>query len=309
MTNIALPVTGYLHETYARSLSEFGKPLSLPESEGWILARQIPGSPQLDGMGCYPIFSCRNWSGLARDIENLKDCLVSLALVADPFGDVDVELLRECFPASCIPFKQHFVIDLSRDPKSFVHSHHLRNAKKARHSLEVGTIEQPTEFLHDWVELYAGLVQRHQITGISAFSKNSFALQFEVPGLVVFRASQDNVTEGMLLWYVQGDVAYYHLGAYSERGYDLKASFALFHHALEYFSQLGLRWLNLGGAPGSATGTPSGLARFKEGWSSDVRIAYFCGRIIDPVKYKELKNARLTGETQYFPAYRAGEFV
>lgn len=309
MTNIALPVTGYLHETYARSLSEFGKPLSLPESEGWILARQIAGSTQLDGMGCYPIFSCCNWLGLARDIENLKDDLVSLALVADPFGDFDVASLRECFPATFIPFKQHFATDLSRDRNSFVHPHHLRNAKKARRALQVETINQPPDFLNDWVDLYAGLVKRHQITGISVFSRESFSLQFQVPGLVVFRASQDNVTEGMLLWYVQGDVAYYHLGAYSERGYDLKASFALFDHALEHFSGLGLRWLNLGGAPGSSTGAPSGLARFKEGWSSDVRIAYFCGRIIDPVKYEELKNARITGETQYFPAYRAGEFA
>ena len=52
-------VSGYLHPTYARSLSEFGAPRHLPHSGAWILERRIPGSPYSDAMGCYPILACR----------------------------------------------------------------------------------------------------------------------------------------------------------------------------------------------------------------------------------------------------------
>jgi len=129
-----------------------------------------------------------------------------------------------------------------------------------------------------------------------------------VPGLVVFRAVADAGTEGMLLWYQQGDLAYYHLGAYSARGYDLRASFALFSRAIEYFATQGLRWLNLGGAAGAGEGKSSGLSRFKEGWSTGVRTAYFCARIMDQQKYQELVEAKGVEATEYFPAYRLGEF-
>ena len=36
--------TSYLSEDYARSLSEFGTPLELPHSQGWVLTRQIEGT-------------------------------------------------------------------------------------------------------------------------------------------------------------------------------------------------------------------------------------------------------------------------
>jgi hypothetical protein len=83
-------ITGYLHPGYAASLAEFGTPRLLPRSEGWILERQIPGSPYSDGMGCYPLFACQDWSQLHADLESIGSELVSLALVTDPFGKYDV---------------------------------------------------------------------------------------------------------------------------------------------------------------------------------------------------------------------------
>lgn len=259
-------------------------------------------------MGCYPIFTCQDWSQLHDDLDNLADALVSVSLVASPFGNYDLEYLKNCFPDQVVPFKEHFVVDLNLPRDSFVHPHHRRNARKALQQLQAETCARPADFLTDWVVLYATLVERHKITGIAAFSEASFRKQLTVPGITAFRAIQDGSTTGMLLWYVQDDVAYYHLGAYSPRGYELRASFALFSHAIDYFAQRGLRWLNLGAGVGADSGRESGLSRFKEGWATGVRTAYLCGRIFDREKYNKLVKAKHIPPTSYFPAYRVGEF-
>src|SRR5215210_8009130 len=124
-------MSGYLHQAYAESLGEFGTPLELNHSDGWLLARQIPQTDSSDAMGCYPLFACENWSQLKTDLQQLEDDLISVCLVTDPFGDFDINYLQECFPDVVNPFKQHFVIDLERPIESFVHPHHLRNARKA----------------------------------------------------------------------------------------------------------------------------------------------------------------------------------
>jgi hypothetical protein len=300
--------TGYLHPLYCQSLSEFGRPRLLRESGAWILERRIPNSRLLDAMGCYPLFACSDWSRLSIDLEEIGNSLVSLSLVTDPFGEYDPAGLRHCFPDLVVPFKEHFVVDLSRAPETFVHSHHQRNARKALREIRVEECDNPQDVLEEWTTLYATLVERHTITGIAAFSKESFARQLRVPGMVVLRAMHNNTTVGMLLWYGQGNRAYYHLGAYSTRGYDLGASFALFDYAITYFAQRGFAWLNLGSGAGVGTSVEQGLSRFKQGWSTGVRTAYFCGRILDPEKYQEILETRGLPPTRYFPAYRAGEF-
>jgi hypothetical protein len=57
-------MSGYLHPDYTLSLAEFGSPQELSQSKGWILRRQITGFPYQDAMGCYPLFTCENWSRL-----------------------------------------------------------------------------------------------------------------------------------------------------------------------------------------------------------------------------------------------------
>jgi lipid II:glycine glycyltransferase (peptidoglycan interpeptide bridge formation enzyme) len=122
------------------------------------------------------------------------------------------------------------------------------------------------------------------------------------------RAVQDGVTVGVTLWYLAGDVAYYHLGAYSARGYELAASFALFDRGLERFAAEGMAWASLGGGAGLDGTLEDGLTRFKRGWATATRTAYLCGRILQRRIYDELSAARSPG-TPYFPAYRAGEFA
>src|SRR5208282_2311212 len=111
-TSAALMTTGYLHQDYARSLSEFGEPLALPGSGGWLLKRAVDGSAA-DAMGIYPLFACSNWKALRSDLDQLTNSLVSVLVVTDPFGDYDETLLGECFGALMTPFKAHYVIDLS----------------------------------------------------------------------------------------------------------------------------------------------------------------------------------------------------
>lgn len=193
---------------------------------------------------------------------------------------------------------------------SWVSVHHRRYALKAMKTVTVERCENPSPGLVDeWMPLYQHLVERHRIRGIAAFSRNSFAQQMRVPGMVAFQARVQGEIAGMLLWFVQGDRAYYHLGAYDLRGYQHHASFALFWIALEYFSTIGMRWINLGANPGMSSNQQDGLARFKQGWSTGTRTAYFCGRIFNPAQYKEMAASKKSSESDYFPAYRAGEFL
>lgn len=298
---------GYLHSAYAAALSEFGEPHLLPHCRGWVLKRSILNTTLHDAMGCYPLFACEDWSQLKTDLQEVSEELVSVSLVTDPFGDFDEVYLRECFPDLVKPFKEHFVVDLSQPLESFVHQHHLRNARNALRNVEVERCAKPLDFLNDWTRLYDTLIERHNITGITAFSRESFAQQLAVPGIVAFRAVEHDNTVGMLLWYEQNERAYYHLGAYSQRGYETGASFALFDHALRYFCSQETKLLNLGAAAGSY-GADSGLTRFKQGWSNGIRTAYLCGRILARGEYEQLVAATHTGSSDYFPAYRLGEF-
>lgn len=300
-------MTGYTHPDYAGSLAEFGTPRKLPRCGGWILERRIPGSSCSDATGCYPLFVCKDWSKLDADLKALEDELVSLSLVTDPFGNYDRNYLDQCFADVVIPFKEHFVVDLKQPIKKYVCKHHRRYARKALRRLHVEQAERPIDHIEDWSKLYEGLISKHDIKGISAFSRAAFNQQLKIPGLVMFRAAHEGSTVGILLWYVQEDVGYYHLGASNFLGYEMHASFALFWHALEYFKAKGLRWLDLGGGAGIQNDATDGLSEFKRGWSTGFRTAYFCGHIFNRDKYSEIMKRKGIASTKYFPGYRKGE--
>lgn len=299
--------TGYAHPLYAASLAEWGTPLALSGSGGHVLLRPVPGTSHRDAMGPYPLFACRDWSRLEGDLDGLEGGLVSFAAVADPFGDHDKESLRRCFRDVVAPFKEHYVADLEVPPERIPSKHHRYYARKALESVRVEVVGEPAGFVDEWADLYANLARRHGIDGIRTFSRNAFAGQLRVPGMVAFKATarDDGETVGAHLWYVSGDVAYSHLAASSGRGYELMAAYALYAAAVEHFAGR-VRWLEFGAGAG-AHGADDGLGRFKRGWATGTRTAYFCGRILDRARYEEL--ARSVGpSTGYFPAYRAGEF-
>ena len=140
-------VTGYMHPQYAHSLAEFGLPRELPRSRGWILQRQIPDFSYYDGMGCYPLFACQDWAQLSNDLDQLGRDLIALSIVTDPFGEYDGAYLRRCFQDVVLRFKEHFVVDLSREMKAYVSDHHRRNARRGLKNVSVELCERPESLL------------------------------------------------------------------------------------------------------------------------------------------------------------------
>jgi hypothetical protein len=293
---------GYESQEYAEALGEFGVPLELPRSGGTVLLRAIPGSTAQDAMGCYPLFACRDWSQVSADLENLTDRLVSVACVTDPFADTTPAQLQATFPDVCLAYKEHLVSDLSLPLSKMIDSHHRRNIRKATARMEVFPAAPSSDLLQQWQTLYDNLIARHGIVGIARFSPQSFARQFTVPGFTAFAATDGENILGMTLWYESDGVAYYHLGAYSDLGYELGASFAIFSVALSHFQSSGVRWAALGAGAG-AKAVNSGLTRFKKGWSTGTRTAYFCGRVLQPAVYQALA-ASSANSSDFFPAYR-----
>jgi len=298
---------GYAHPEYARALAEYGTPRELPRCGGWILERPIPGVPFKDAMACYPLFACRDWSGLQADLDDIGRDLVSIALVTDPFGDYDENRLHEWFPDRVLRFKEHYALDLHGPIEATTRKRARTYAHAALRELRVEVCPHPIDVLDEWTQLYGCLADRHHLEGIHTFSRGSFAAQMNVPGFVMFRARYRGDTVGMQSWYVQGQTAYLHLVGMSPVGYKLRASYAMCWSSIQHFRDR-LHWLDFGGAPGIEGNGDTGLARFKRGWSSGTRPAYFCGRILNHEAYAAITRLKNISDISYFPVYRAGEF-
>lgn len=305
MIDVTQKTCGYLHAGYAGSLREFGEPLKLPRCGGWLLKRPIGDTSHHDAMGCYPLFCCNDWSNLRADLDEVASELVSVVMVTDPFSNVEVETLESCFDG-VTHFKDHFVADLDQPIESIVKKSHRANVRKAMRKVDVAVCENPADYLDRWIELYGNLVRRHNIRGLQAFSREAFAEQLSIPGMVMFEARADEELVGLDLWYVQGDVAYGHLVAFSDVGYKLRASYATKWHLMNHFRDR-VRWLHLGAAAGS-NGKSSGLADFKQGWSTGTKPAFLCTRTFNRNVYDQLAQP-CQPVPNYFPAYRHGELV
>ncbi len=297
---------GYASRAYAESLSEFGEIINLPRSGTYLLKRNIPGSNLSDAMGSYPLFFCEDWSRLGEDLTNLPPDIISVALVADPFGPYTQSELEACFDV-VNPFKSHYVIDLTRPVGEIGTRRHRKQARAAFKKMEVSVCEEPAKFVDDWTVLYQTLLQRHDIRGIRAFSKKAFEQQLSLPGMIVHRALFEGQVIGAQLFFQHGDVVHCHLGAVSELGYKLGAFYAMDQFSFEYFSGKAAM-LDIGGGAGLVGTEKDGLSRYKKGWSSRTHPVYFCGRITNPEKYAELVSEYGQEQSRYFPAYRAGEF-
>jgi hypothetical protein len=303
-TVVRSPASGYANCLYAESLAAFGEARELVHSGGWLLERRIPHTSYCDGMGSYPLFVCRDWSGLQADFEELADRLVTVTVVADPFGNYTLEKLLRSFDV-VRSMKPRYVVDLAHVRSSPPSLHHQKRAERALRRVEVQIHQEGLTFLDEWNELYSHLSSRHSLSGVPAFSREAFRAQLSVPGLVVFRALRRGIPVGMHLWYLKDDVAYSHLIALDPAGYKVGAAFALHAAAIRHFTDT-VRWLDLGGGAGLSVPAEDGLAAFKRGWANDQRPSLICGRILNGRVYDEL----CRGENQsidYFPAYRARE--
>ena len=267
--------------------------------------RRIPGLTDFDAMGCYPRFFCRDWTLLQDDLEETGSNLICLAVVTEPFGSYDIDHLLRCFKDVVKPYKEHYIVDLSRPLHEIVSRNRRKKAQRALNQLSIELCPEPAHMVEEWVSLYRNLIMKHRITGIRKLSVEAFAKQLSIPGIVMFRATHRGVTVGATLWFVQGDVAYGHLAAFSDTGYDLMASYALDWYSIRYFAD-SLRWLDFGA--GVTNGGNDGLSLYKRGWATGTRTAYLCGRIFNRVRYEEIAEKKGLGSVNYFPAYRKGEF-
>ena len=301
-------MTGYLDGSYAAALAEFGDPLALPATGGWALARSIAGSSRRDAMGCYPLFGCARWSALPEDMAALAaDGLVSLTLVTDPFGEFTADQLQRWFDRAAL-FKQHYCYDLEEPREQVVAKNHRRNARQCLKKAHIEIAARPIDHLDEWTRLYGFLTLRHELRGIKAFSRQSFARQLAVPGLTMLRVVAGGHTVAAQLWYSHGEVAYSHLTAGDPESYRLDAAYGLYWTAIEYFRGR-VRFLDLGAGAGLAADPSDGLAVFKRGFARHSRPVYLCGKIFDRAAYEELTRARGAQSTAYFPAYRSGELA
>lgn len=230
---------------------------------------------------------------------------MSVTAVAEPLGAPGAAALADAFPDLVRDFKLHYVADLTTDEPRRLSDHHRRRLRKLPAELRAERIDPPSAALDDWGSVYAGLIRRHDIRGIATFSRESFAAQLAVPGCVAWRAALAGETVGMALWYRDGEDAWYHLGASSDRGYEVGSAYAIFRAALADLAASGVRRADLGGAAGIADDPSDGLARFKRGWSTSTVVARLCGRILDRDAYDRLSRARGAGPGEYFPAYRS----
>jgi len=300
---------GYLNPLYPAALSEFGEPVELPHCGGWVLQRRIPGFDHSDLMGCYPRFLCRDWGKLPHDLAEMDGRYVALSLVTDPFADLANAGVFDCFTTS-EPFKRHYAVVLDDSWQQGVKRHHRYYARKALGDMTTEIAADTGAYLDEWLSLYRNLIQRHRIQGIKAFSRDSFEQQLKIPGLlmIVGTMKSSGRVAGIHLVFRHGVFAYSHLSAYSDEGYRMRASYALYWETLAILAAQGVQYFDLGAAAGLEDDPDDGLSKFKKGWANAERLSYLCGRVLDPDAYEHICRRTNTQNAPYFPAYRFGEF-
>lgn len=262
----------------------------------------------MDFTGPYPFFDCDNWSLLEGDLAALSDGVCAV-LVTNPLGNYSASQLEAAFPELSRPFKEHFVVELDKLTSSYPSQHHRRNIRRAAKVVDVELCTELRSGADEWVLLYENLKRRHRIRGPAAFSARSLREQLDVPGILVWRATIGIELVGMMVVYTNDDTAYYHLAAYSEMGYDVRASFALFDAVIGYLREHEFRQFCLGAGAGVVGDASDGLSRFKHGWSTTTCTAFLCGRILDADAYARLSCSAGQDPSGFFPAYRAGEYA
>lgn len=297
---------GYLNPLYARSFSEFGEPLYLKHAKGWVIKRKIPNTPYYDAMGTYPLFFCEDWHELSSDFDSLKNDLVSITFVVDPFVKPYFDNPKK-FLDIFKPYKYHYLLDLSKPLEDSISKNKRKNSRRALRKLKVELEIAPKIDLHEWTHLYECLIKRHQIDDIRAFSSTSFAYQISIPNTHFFKAVYQGKVVGGNLFFIQGDIAYSHLSAFTDEGYELGASYAIKWTAVNYLANK-VQWINYGGGTGETSDASKGLNLFKSGWSNLTGTAYLCGQVLNRKLYDHLVIKTNTSDSNWFPAYREGEF-
>jgi hypothetical protein len=299
----------YATNAYARALAP-GEGAAV-EVDAWgaqVLARPIPDNgldaprfdaPRFDAMGVYPMTPIAPDADLAAGLADLADHgLVSVVLVPDPLFGPSPDQLAGGF-SLCRPFKTHAVVDRSVGDGYAPNKHHRQEIRRAERRCRVEIVSLAA-YLQSFIGLYAGLVERHAIVGVAAFSDAYFAALAEDPSMVALAAWVGDEVAAMTLWFEHQGVAYNHLGASNALGYANGANYALYDAAIAHFTAADR--FNLGGGAGSSDDPSDGLAVFKRGFANAETRAHLCGAVLNETLYAEL--AATAPASGYFPAYR-----
>jgi hypothetical protein len=288
----------YARRDYAEALAFAGAPLDVPEWRSSVVVREIAGDGGRDATGPYPRAVLAADTDLEGGLARLAAAgLVSVVLATDPLAGARPERLAPTF-SLCRPFKTHQIIERARgyDPAK----HHRYEIRRAQARCQVERVSLG-ERLGDWRALYDGLVARHGIGGMAAFSEGYFAALAKMPDFEAFAAVVDGEIAAMGIWFEHDGRACNHLGASNALGYANGASYALYAAAIERFAACEV--IDLGAGAGLVDDPDDGLVRFKRGFVNAQATSWLCGAVLDDTRYRALSAGR--PREGFFPAYRA----
>lgn len=292
---------------YCRCLEDFGTPVPLDPTCGFLLGRTIPGTGLADLISSYPVHTLVDAQGLAGSLRSTATGrFVTATIVTDPLSPDTADERGWDFAK---PWKTHLVLDTEK-PGACLFPDKVRYYAKRSSSRFGFRVEfrrdGKQELLPDWLRLWELLTERHLLKGLKALSARYFERLFALEQPVLAILSDDEGVHSIHVWITQGELAWSHLHASDARAYECSANYMLYSEELEWLAGIGCRRCLLGSASGS--GGEDGLFRFKKQFSNSSAENHLLGLIIDRAAYSELTGSPVH-DGGYFPAYRRGELL
>ena len=295
----------YTTREYVKTLAHLGEVLTL-EGGASLLVRQVQGIDCLDWAGPYPFLDGGHLAGLECDLRHAtSQSVAALSAVLEPLTMPNERLISNVFPDFDRPFKQHALVDLGADLEAQRSSQHRRKVRRALRKVNVERASVDDSVREEWLGLYSGLREARGFAGQMAdFDEAGLEAQLGLPGSRYYRARMSGTTVAAALWFDSEEFTWYHLGASTDAGRAVEASYALFDLALRQSVEAGLSWANLGGGAGLAEIEDDGLARFKRGWTPHLGWSRLVGRIISLATYESACQLGGPSRGGTFPPYR-----
>ncbi len=288
----------YLIPQYADAFLGIAQTIRLPSAQIPMLKQNILQTAYYDLASCYPRTPLFSLEAIDLDLVRLAhENYISLTFATDVLVQPEFAQYDALFDY-VYPFKQHYI--LNRQLPIVLSKHHRYEIKQAQKKCVVQPISLK-ENLEVWHLLYQKLVWRHRISGLQAFSKHYFQVLSELPNIRALAAFVDADIVSIHLWLSYQDKLYSHLAASNEKGYQHRASYAIYAYIIDIFQEF--TWIDFGGNSGGCDNPQDGLSRFKSGFSNELRASYILGKIFNPDVYRELSVG--IRAKNYFPLYRS----
>lgn len=288
----------YATPDFARSLPHAGEAVGVPEWDGHVLSRPIPGDDARDAMGPYPIAVLRSDADVVGGLERLRaGGLASVVLVIEDHLRPPLSALEGAFDF-VRPFKSHCVYDRRLGPIAYGGQHKTK-LKRALRKVERAELRL-ADHLPAWQALYDHLTVRHGLKGLHDFPALHHETLARLPGVRTFGAFVEDRLVSAHVFVTDGGHAISHLTASNDEGYASGAAYAVNDLAISAMADCDL--INFGGGAGFGDDPDDGLVQFKRGFANSSAPAYLAGGVLDADAYRRLSGDRTTA---FFPAYRA----